>query len=649
MTANIGQNFVFLPHGQVNMHMQDHSHTYNGPTGPGPSSAGHKSPLEELRERMSTGAAFDSAERPEPPRCHPDTRRLALCDLDAWIGDRMSPILFKWIMGWAGTGKSAIAQTLAETYARMHRLAASFFFFRNSSDCWTIEKFVATIAWQIMHSVPGARNHILQLIANDPTLFEKSFDGLWQTLVVDTLCHIGPDLVHPMVIIVDGVDECTSHQEQTVLLRALLRSTEQLSPFINLVIASRPEQQIQSVFDSFGVNHMHQIELADTLADQTDIRWYIECSFRDIRAARVEIGIPLPDTWPPVDTIPTLVVNAGGQFVYASTVIAFMRGNGDNDPEARLKSILHGHSKSFGELDNLYLVILKNIQASIHPKERYLLHYLLVCLFVTSAGVVIHQPGTTLLNRYISKKISPSLLYSFLGMLHPFVMAVSRFDKPDHRFRHKTFCDFLTQPSNPHPFSITAHHLSSVIIQALSSGIIDPLQDIYLWTLHKPSLQLILYSAWSSQRLCGQSYPDVFLKLLYNHDSGMIKWLNIWWQLLLFVVGWLYYSFLTIKQTSPYLYRFRDHDLPEISLQITTCLHKPHVHWPYASPFGSLSEQELSRVANEVIVYDQYQATWYLDGFDLHLSFAYGDSTFTPSRLAMWVSGAKHLILTKEE
>ena len=79
-----------------------------------------------------------------------------------------------WLYGFVGCGKSAIAQSIAEDYARKSRLAASFFFFRNAGDRSSIDRFPATLAHQISSSAPGAKALIEQAIMDDQALKEPT-------------------------------------------------------------------------------------------------------------------------------------------------------------------------------------------------------------------------------------------------------------------------------------------------------------------------------------------------------------------------------------------------------------------------------------------------------------------------------------------
>ncbi|TFK62072.1 hypothetical protein BDN72DRAFT_964783 [Pluteus cervinus] len=543
-SANLGQFNPYMPNGQVIFQ------PISNPTTPG-STPGHKSPLEELQERVCTRAAFDSAERGQPPRCHRGTRQAILSGFDTWIGDPTAPISFKLITGWPGTGKSAIAQTIAETCARKDQLAASLFFFRhNSSDDYVIDRFVTTVAWQIMQSVSGARDIILQLIANDPLVFEKSFEWMWQALVVSTLLKVASPS-SPMVIIVDGVDECPNRYKRDILLHTLFNSVVQLGPMFKLIITSRPELWISGDFDRFWASNDH-IELGNSNQDQLDIETFLRHSFRNIHA----------DCAPAVaQLLPKLVKRACGQFIYASLVVSFVLGSEDNQRlvgvRARLDLVMGDCLKSFKELDSLYLVIMKDVQKSIPPEQQCWLHYLLMCLLVSPTEFEAYKP----------KEFGQDLQVALYEVLYPVVdITNTQF----LQYRHETFITFLTQPSAPHPFTITAHHLSALVINVLSKAGFQP-GPLCCWDLHKPTHQLIFFLARMQQVPVERHlrYNNCFLRWLTESGGGKVtKIINLLWQLPLFaVVGLPYYVGYTIKQTASSLYRFRAHDLITSSYQ----------------------------------------------------------------------------------
>ncbi|TFK64536.1 hypothetical protein BDN72DRAFT_263420 [Pluteus cervinus] len=459
MSINISEGVVNAPGSQwnalgpggiVNNGTTNINPTYNLVTQPAPVGP---QPIDILREQACAGAAFDSAERGDPPRCHPETRTAVLSSGRKWADTFNTLCLFMWITGWAGVGKSAILQTLAELYSKSGRLAASFFFFQASHNRNSTSGFVATIAEQLMDSVPGAREIILDKIAKNPQIFvNKSFQSQWETLIVNTLCH--PTVrrpVAPMLIVIDGVDEIASHDEQRILLQTILSTAPQLGPSYKFLFASRPEQQLERVFKEFGIRQESRIELGNGSGTQADIGLFLEASFSEIRYAYDFQSTSSTQAWPGQNVIKQLVNKASGQFVYASTVIRFV--GSQDDPQAALDLIIKGrdvHAEAVKELDSLYLVLMKRVEGSIEKKNQHVLHHLLVCIYmhlVSKVGDEHHllHPGA-----------SKSLLKTLLGKLEPILGT-------NGEYRHKSFIEFLIQPSAPHIFSINSWHISGVI------------------------------------------------------------------------------------------------------------------------------------------------------------------------------------------
>jgi hypothetical protein len=81
-----------------------------------------------------------------------------------------------WLYGIAGSGKSAIAQSISERIAK-NELAASFFFNRRERERSGKEYIITTIAYQLAISVPPLKSVICDVIAKDETYLECSLCG----------------------------------------------------------------------------------------------------------------------------------------------------------------------------------------------------------------------------------------------------------------------------------------------------------------------------------------------------------------------------------------------------------------------------------------------------------------------------------------
>ena len=107
--------------------------------------------------------------------------------------------------GAAGSGKSAIARTIAEMWTASDRLATKFFFFRGAGRRSSITHFISTLAYNLAFSVPATRPYIESALQKDHHIVYRSVDHHFRTLVADPIRSvIMPPL--PMVVVVDALD-----------------------------------------------------------------------------------------------------------------------------------------------------------------------------------------------------------------------------------------------------------------------------------------------------------------------------------------------------------------------------------------------------------------------------------------------------------
>ena len=81
-------------------------------------------------------------------------------------GNRQGRIF--WLDGLAGTGKSTIAQTVADHFDKAHALGASFFCSRDDADCSNIGLVFPTIAYQLSLFNASFQKHLSKAMDNDP-------------------------------------------------------------------------------------------------------------------------------------------------------------------------------------------------------------------------------------------------------------------------------------------------------------------------------------------------------------------------------------------------------------------------------------------------------------------------------------------------
>jgi len=128
-------------------------------------------------------ASFDSKERKAAAPCLPGTRGVLLDRIYEW-GDSHDDRAVFWLHGPAGSGKTSIATTVAEKYAKENRLVGSFFFSRDHADCRSVDGVIATIAYQYSTSHPVIKTRV-QKVLGDPSIIEKLPKVQFEKLIID--------------------------------------------------------------------------------------------------------------------------------------------------------------------------------------------------------------------------------------------------------------------------------------------------------------------------------------------------------------------------------------------------------------------------------------------------------------------------------
>ncbi|KIM37667.1 hypothetical protein M413DRAFT_47349, partial [Hebeloma cylindrosporum] len=320
--------------------------------------------LQLLFSSISSGAFHNSAERYDAPKCHPQTRLAILEKIMNWIKDVTNPQSprFMWIYGPAGSGKSAIAQTIAEICEKEGIIIASFFFSRTVAERNNEGSLIPTLVYQIYLAITEIRDFITTAVEHDPTILSRSLDAQIRALLVEPL-SFSPVQLTPKLIIIDGLDECVSPKAQKCILQTLAAAAAQLNHSVRFLVASRPEQVIRTSFNAPTLSGITMgVPLDETYKPNADIKMFLNSRFSEIKEDHPS-GAFLPEIWPPKGVVDTLVTKSSGQFIYASTVMKFIESH-HHRPTDRLKIIL-GVSKSgadapFAELDAVYHHVLSN-------------------------------------------------------------------------------------------------------------------------------------------------------------------------------------------------------------------------------------------------------------------------------------------------
>ena len=196
---------------------------------------------------IAKGASFDSHMEEHNSRCLSNTRVELLSQITEWAKDRNGKPIF-WLNGMAGTGKSTIARTVAQSFADQCQLGASFFFKRGEGERGNATRFFTTIAIDLMGHAPGIRSGIRKTIDTDPAISEKALKDQFEKLIFQPLSEAEPLQALELVIVIDALDECERDEDIRAILELLSR-TKGLKPVsLRVFVTSRPELPIRLGF-----------------------------------------------------------------------------------------------------------------------------------------------------------------------------------------------------------------------------------------------------------------------------------------------------------------------------------------------------------------------------------------------------------------
>ena len=174
--------------------------------------------------------------------CLGGTRKDVLGEIERWLVSEQDQRVF-WLNGLAGTGKSTIAQTFAETTFADGKLGASFFCSRDFVDRSNLQMIFTTLAFQLTYRYPTFREELLQVLKAIPNVGRESLCSQMEKLIVGPLkaIHI------PTLIIIDALDECKDEEPASAILSVLSRYIDEI-PDVKFFITGRPEPFIYSGF-----------------------------------------------------------------------------------------------------------------------------------------------------------------------------------------------------------------------------------------------------------------------------------------------------------------------------------------------------------------------------------------------------------------
>jgi len=381
-----------------------------------------------------------------------------LNEIERWTEDfGMSPVF--WLNGLAGTGKTTIAQTIAERVFTDGRLGASFFCSRDSEDRSNLKLIFPTLALQLALKYPDFRSALIPLLQSNPRIVRGSLWDQMQHLLVEPLQSA--DVL--TVIVVDALDECKDEDPESAILLVLGRWVSEI-PGVKFLITSRPETHITNGFrgpllkDATDVFVLHEVERR-TVDD--DIR----------RFFKYELSVlpRRPGDWPTGGQLDLLCRRATGFFLFAVATVTFLR-HMFLPPQYQLGIIMESPENTVHEgrgnmifhagFDSFYSSALRATFLENDAEDNAMARSVL------SALVLVMNPlSPSAISALV--RIDRDFVLSLLGSIQSLVALPEDLDHPVQLF-HKSFADFITDRTRCTDLrfyiSPDYHHLELVLL-----------------------------------------------------------------------------------------------------------------------------------------------------------------------------------------
>ncbi|KAJ8063245.1 hypothetical protein OCU04_008478 [Sclerotinia nivalis] len=317
-------------------------------------------------------AAFDSHRDEHDARCLENTRVELQRQISKWAEDPNGKSIF-WLNGMAGTGKSTISRTVAQSFEEKNLLGASFFFKRGEGDRGTASKFFTTIAHQLVVKKPQMVQSVKKAIDLDPNIYDKSLAKQFEQLISKPLSELDASPQRStLVLVIDALDECEREKDVKEILR-LLALIRNIAPIhLRIFVTSRPDLPIRLGFHEM-LDAAHQDFVLHEIPKATiehDITIYLKYEFEKIKANN-DRG--LAQDWPGEESIQDLVRMASPLFIFAATACRFIADPNWN-PKKRLEIILeYRMAKNMSKFDKTYLPILNQLFINQDEEEKKML------------------------------------------------------------------------------------------------------------------------------------------------------------------------------------------------------------------------------------------------------------------------------------
>ena len=288
-------------------------------------------------------------------RCMDDTRKSLVNQIMDWVVNKsgQESVLqgnTYWFYGSPGIGKTSLAHSICANLDERNHLAGAIFCRRDDPILSEPINILPTFIYKLAMIFPPFRTIVAKHLRDHTNLTPESMEG---SLFLDLIRSLPHYPEHPLVLVIDALDECGGALSRPRLLEVLTSAAAQ-APWLKIIVTSRPEVDIQHFFDTLAQSSYLPYDLATDQDASADLQTFARTQF-DLVASQWNIDTP----WPEESDFNGVISWANGLFIFVKTLVLALLPPCE-DPEESLKAALHGSAETGLEsLYGLYSSILR--------------------------------------------------------------------------------------------------------------------------------------------------------------------------------------------------------------------------------------------------------------------------------------------------
>lgn len=402
-------------------------------------------------------------------------------------GER-EPKQIMWLSGPAGSGKSAIAGSVAEACQKERILAATFFFssFSPSMERRWSRGLVATLVHHMSQhrALKAFRERLFLALEDCPDIFHKRLKDQAEHLILEPFRKIHKQVDKagwPKAVIIDGVDEIVAPQDPNSTPQRAQRTPEDdqvevlgvllalcRSPYFpfRIFVASRPEKHIADFLSDVKPSTV-PLFLDSKYDPDTDIERFLLSKFAQICRRS---GIMDP-SWPGKSAVDSIIHMSSGQFIVPTTIVRWVE---TGIPQQRLDEVLKltpdglTFTNPFGPLDALYRHILMRARC---PNEdpRLVVRWILSVSFAFSDPSWANEFPASFW-RQMLEDVDGELNYRTIPILSLINVPPPTDTSSPIRFYHRSLVDYLSSESRCEALYVDQTNLDAYISDRIAEA-----------------------------------------------------------------------------------------------------------------------------------------------------------------------------------